>query len=308
MFKIGESIQILNRRVRQALEDRQEAYVQQLAKAQMEHGADALDLNTGPRKRDGAEVMPWLIDTVQAVVDTPVALDTINAGAMEAGLKRCRELGVRAIINSTSADPARLESVLPLAAKYDADVIALTMGRNLPSSAEERVELAVSIILPRAVELGVSPDRIYFDPLVLTVNGCQEHAPETINAIRFLKLAADPAPMTVVGLSNVSNSVPEENRSLINRVFLTMLLGAGLDAAILDVLDGKQNLAIAMVESGDDSTPVGALLTALHDAVAAGESLDDSLVDRADPEQVAIWRTVQILENNIIYAHSYLQA
>ncbi|MGI6209975.1 MAG: dihydropteroate synthase, partial [Anaerolineae bacterium] len=280
MFKIGESIQVLNRRVRSALDERQPEYIQQLARAQVEHGADALDLNTGPRKRDGAEVMPWLVERVHEVAPVPLSLDTVNAQAMEAGLRRCQELGIRAIINSTSADPDRLDAILPLAAKYDAEVIALTMGKNIPATADERVELAVTVILPRAMELGLEPDRIYFDPLVLTVNGCQEHAPETLNAIRFLKLASDPAPKTVVGLSNISNSVPAENRSLINRVFLAMLMGAGVDAAIVDALDVEQNRIIQVLESRAASTPLDQLYLAVYDAAAAGESLDESAVDR----------------------------
>lgn len=308
MLKIGENIQILNKRVRDAIDKRQPEYIQQLAKAQVRHGADVLDLNMGPRKKDGVEAMPWLVDTVNAVAPgKPLSLDTTNVAALDAGLRRCRELGVDAMINSTSADPDRLEALMPLALQYGAGIIALTMGKNLPNTADERVELAVTVIMPKAMELGVSPEKVYFDPLVLTVNGCQPHAPETINAIRFLKVVSDPPPMTVVGLSNISNSVPNENRSLINRVFLVMLLGAGLDAAILDPLDEAQNEIIRIVEEGDDSTPLGALLVHLHQQSMAGESMDESLVDMSDPEQVAIWRTVQVLENRMIYAHSYLQ-
>jgi len=308
MLKIGENIQILNKRVREALDNRDPAYLQRLARAQVEHGAQMLDLNTGPRKKDGTEVMPWLIEVVHEVVNVPLSLDTINAAALEAGLRKCQELGIGAMINSTSADPDRLNSTMPLAVKYGADIIALTMGKNLPNTADERVELAVSVIMPKALELGLDPQKLYFDPLVLTVNGTQEHAPETLNAIRYLRAVSDPAPKTVVGLSNISNSVPSENRSLINRTFLAMLLGAGLDAAILDPLDEKQNRVIEVVESKEASTPVERLYLAISEAAAAGESLDESAVDSADPEQVAIWRTVQILENRIIYAHSYLQA
>lgn len=307
MLKIGESIQILNKRVRDAIDARQPQYIQSLARAQVAHGADVLDLNIGPRKRDGAEVMPWIIDVVHAVADKPLSLDTTNAAALDAGLGRCQELGIRAIVNSTSADPDRLEALLPLVQRYNCDVIALTMGKNLPNTADERVELAVSVIMPKVLEMGIDPEHVYFDPLVLTVNGCQPHAPETLNAIRFLKAVSDPPPKTVVGLSNISNSVPAENRSLINRTFLAMLLGAGLDAAILDPLDAQQNEVIRIIEAGDDSTPLARLLLAINQAAAAAESIDESIVDRSDPEQVAIWRTVQVLENRLIYAHSYLQ-
>jgi len=308
LLRIGENIQILNRRVRDAIDNRQPAYLQQLARVQVSNGAQRLDLNTGPRKKDGTQTMPWMVDTVHAVADVPLSLDTINAAALEAGLRRCQELGVPAMINSASADPDRLDAVMPLAAKYGADVIALTMGRNLPNTADERVELAVNVLMPRAMELGIPPEHVYFDPLVLTVNGTQQHAPETLNAIRFLKVVSDPAPRTVVGLSNISNSVPNENRSLINRVFLAMLMGAGLDAAILDPLDKAQNEVLRVVEKGSADSPIGELLLQIHNASAVGESIDESLVDMGDHDQVAIWRTVQILENRVIYAHSYLQA
>ena len=308
LLRIGENIQILNKRVRDAIDNRQPEYLRQLAKVQVAKGARRLDLNTGPRKKDGTVAMPWLIGEVYSVAPVPLSLDTINPAALEAGLRKCQELGAAAMINSTSADPDRLEAVMPLAAKYEADVIALTMGKNLPTTADERVDLAISVIMPKVMEMGIPPQKVFFDPLVLTVNGSQSHAPETLNAIRFLKVVSDPPPMTVVGLSNISNSVPNENRSLINRVFLVMLMGAGLDAAILDPLDKAQNEAIRIIEEMDASTPAGSLLLSIHQASAASEPVDESAVDMSDPEQVAIWRTVQILENRIIYAHSYLQA
>jgi cobalamin-dependent methionine synthase I len=110
-----------------------------------------------------------------------------------------------------------------------------------------------------------------------------------------------------VGLSNVSNAVPHEMRPLINRVYCVMLMGAGLDTMIADPLDRKQNEFIQIAEQRDESTAVGRLLLALHDAVAAQEELSPAAVDMTDPEQVAIWKTVQILLNRVIYADSYLR-
>ncbi|MBC7261427.1 MAG: dihydropteroate synthase, partial [Chloroflexi bacterium] len=175
------------------------------------------------------------------------------------------------------------------------------------SSAEERVEIAMGTLLPKAMELGIPMENIYLDPLVLTVNGCQEHAPQTLEAVRFFKQVADPPPMTVVGLSNISNSVPNENRSLINRTFMVMLMAAGLDAAIADPLDRKLMDWIRAVEERDDSTPVYRLLLKLYDRIAAAEELEAEDVDMQDQEQVDIYKTVQILRNKVIYAHSYLR-
>jgi 5-methyltetrahydrofolate corrinoid/iron sulfur protein methyltransferase len=307
MYIIGENIQILSPKIKAAIADRDPSYIRALARSQVEHGASMLDLNIGPRKRDGIEVMQWIIDEVYDEVGAiPLSLDTTNAAAIEAGLKRCRALGVEAMINSTSADPDRLNTTMPMAAEYGSKIIALAMDKNIPPTADGRVALAMEILIPKAEELGLPVENVYLDPLVLTVNGCQEHGPETLNAIRSFKMLWDPSPMTTVGLSNISNSVPHENRSLLNRTYLVMLLACGLDSAIADPLDAAQNEVIRIVEERDDSTGVGKAYLALHDAVEAMDEFTPDHVDMSDPDQEAIYRTVRILENQVIYAHGYL--
>jgi 5-methyltetrahydrofolate corrinoid/iron sulfur protein methyltransferase len=307
MYVIGERIQILSPRIKSAIADRDPAYVRELARAQVEHGANMLDLNIGPRKRDGIEVMQWMVDEVYDEVGAvPLSLDTTNPAAIEAGLQRCQELGLTAMINSTSADPDRLNTTMPMAAQYGCRIIALSMDKNIPPTADGRVRLAMEVIIPKAEELGIPLENVYLDPLVLTVNGCQEHGPETLNAIRSFKMLWDPPPMTTVGLSNISNSVPIEGRSLLNRTYLVMLLAAGLDSAIADPLDEAQNEVIRIVEQRDDSTGVGRAYLALYDSVAAMDEFTPDHVDMNDPDQVAIYKTVRILENQVIYAHGYL--
>jgi 5-methyltetrahydrofolate corrinoid/iron sulfur protein methyltransferase len=307
MYIIGENIQILSSRIKAAIADRNASSIRELARVQVDAGANMLDLNIGPRKRDGIEVMQWMIDeVVDEVGPVPLSLDTTNAAAIEAGLKRCQELGIEAMINSTSADPDRLNTTMPMAAKYGAKIIALSMDKNIPPTADGRVALAMEIIIPKAEELGIPMEHIYLDPLVLTVNGCQDHGPETLNAIRSFKMLWDPSPMTTVGLSNISNSVPHENRSLINRTFLVMLMACGLDSAIADPLDTEQNKVIRIVEERDGSTGVGQAYLNLFDTVAAMDEFTPDMVDMSDPDQEAIYKTVQILENKVIFALSYL--
>jgi 5-methyltetrahydrofolate corrinoid/iron sulfur protein methyltransferase len=307
MYIIGENIQILSPRIKAAIADRDPTYVRQLARAQIEGGASMLDLNIGPRKRDGIEVMQWIIEEVyDEVGPVPLSLDTTNAAAIEAGLKKCRELGVTTMINSTSADPDRLNATMPMAAEYGSKIIALAMDKNIPATADGRVGLAMEVIIPKAEELGVPIDNVYLDPLVLTVNGCQEHGPETLNAIRSFKMLWDPPPMTTVGLSNISNSVPHQGRSLLNRTFLVMLLACDLDSAIADPLDEAQSEVIRIIEERDDSTGVGKAYLALFDTVAAMDEFTPDHVDMKDPAQVEIYKTVRILENQVIYAHGYL--
>ena len=304
MYVIGENIHIISPRVRRAIEERDAAFIQDLARRQVEKGAWALDLNIGPQRRRGPEVMGWLVDTVQEVVDVHLSLDTTNLAAIEAGLKRAKR---QAIVNSASAEEERLREVPPLAAQYDAKLIALTMGRNIPPTAEERVAIALEQLIPRAEELGIEMEDLLLDPLVLTVVGMQHQGVQAVEAVRFLKEAAVPSPMTVVGLSNVSNGTPPEGRSLINCTFLVMLMAAGVDYAIADPFDPLLWEFIHIIEGRDASTGKGKLLLALYDATAAMEDLDPSQVDMDDPDQVAIWKTVQILKNQVIFADSYLR-
>ena len=304
MLIIGENITIGTDAVMKAINERNAEAIQRRAVSQVEHGADMLDLNIGPQRRHGVEVMEWVVDVVQDVVDVPLCLDTTNVAALEAGLKRCKR---QAMLNSTSADPERLESIMPLAAEHNAKVIALTMAKSIPPSAAARAEVVMEVLIPKAMELGIPMEDLYLDPLVMTVQGMQEYAPETLEALRYFKQLADPPPMTVVGLSNVSNNVPWESRSLINSTYLVMLMAAGLDSAIANPSDREQREFVRIVEERDDSTPLGRLLVNLYDAVAAMEPLDPSLVNMDDPQQTALWKTVQILENRVIYADGYLR-
>jgi 5-methyltetrahydrofolate corrinoid/iron sulfur protein methyltransferase len=306
MYKIGENIHIISPRVKEALAERDGAFFVELARKQKEAGADAIDLNIGPRKKDGPEVVEWLVDCMQeAVPGMTISFDTTNLPAIEVGLKRW---GSNAIINSTSAEEERLASVPPVAAKYGSKLIALCMEKSgIPVSADARVAIAMEKLIPRAEEVGMPIENLLVDPLILTVSGCQEYVPEAIETVRMLKMVADPPPMTVVGLSNVSNAVPNEMRPLLNRVYMVMLMAAGLDAAILDPLDKKLMGVIEAVQTRDDSTPLKALYLKLFDAVAAMEELQPDQVDMSDPEQAAIWKTVQVLLNKVIYTDSYLQ-
>ncbi len=306
MYRIGENIHIVSPKVKEALKERDGEFFVDLARQQAEAGADAIDLNIGPRKKDGPEVAEWLVDCVQeAAPEMTISFDTTNLAAIEAGLKK---VGSNAIVNSTSAEEERLANVPPLAAKYGAKLIALCLEKSgIPVSADARIGIAMEILIPRAEELGIPMENLFIDPLILTVSGCQEYVPEAVETVRMLKMLMDPPPMTVVGLSNVSNAVPHEMRPLINQVYLVMLMAAGLDAAILDPLDVTMMDTIRMIETRDDSTPVGALYLKLHDAVAAMEELTPDKVDMSDPEQADIWKTIQILLNKVIYADSYLR-
>jgi 5-methyltetrahydrofolate corrinoid/iron sulfur protein methyltransferase len=306
MYIIGENIHIISSKVKDALRDRDGHFFQDLAVRQVEAGVQALDLNLGPRKKDGEEVFPWMVETVEAVVDVPLSFDSTNLAGIEAGLRKVTK--AQPIINSTSAEPERLENVPLVAKKYNARLIALTMGKSgIPVSADERVTIALEQLIPRAIEVDFPISDLIIDPLVLTVSGCQEYCPELIEAVRTLQYAWDPPPPVSVGLSNVSNAVPAEFRPLINRVYCAMLMGAGLQMMIADPFDLALMETVRIIEDRDASTPVGGLYLKIFDRIAAMEEPSLADVDPADPDQVAIWQTVQILQNRVIYADSYLQ-
>ncbi len=306
MYIIGENIHIISDKVKEALSARNAAFFQDQAIRQVEAGAQALDLNLGPRKKDGEEVFPWLVEVLEAVTDVPLSFDTTNVLGIEAGLKTITK--AQPIINSTSAEPERLEKVPLLAKKYNARLIALTMGKSgIPVSADERVTIALEYLIPRALEIDFPIKDLIIDPLVLTVSGCQEYCPELIEAVRTLQFAWDPPPPISVGLSNVSNAVPRENRPLINQVYCAMLMGAGLNMMIADPFDDDLKETIRIIEERDQTTPKGRLYLKIHDRIASMEDPIQDDVEMTDQEQVSIWKTVQILLNKVIYADSYLQ-
>jgi 5-methyltetrahydrofolate corrinoid/iron sulfur protein methyltransferase len=303
---IGENIHIISKAVKEAIKNADAKFFQDLAVKQVEAGAWAIDLNVGPRKKDGEEFIPWLVQTVQEVIprEVPISLDTTNLAGIRAGLKVMKNPG---IINSTSAEAERLEQVPPVAKEFDTLLVALTMGKSgIPVSAEERVGIALESLIPRFMEIDFSMEKVIFDPLVLTVSGCQEYCPECIEAVRTLPYSSDPPPMVSVGLSNVANAVPYANRPLINRVYCAMLMGAGLEMMIADPLDDKLWEVIHTIEGRDESTPVKRLYLKIYDRVQAMEEPQAEDADMGDPEQVAIWKTVQILLNKVIYADGYL--
>ena len=305
MYIIGENIHIISDKVKEALKTRDAKFFQDLAVRQVEHGAQALDLNLGPRKNDWAEVFPWMVETVEAVVDVPLSFDSTNLLGIEAGLKKVTK--AQPIINSTSAEPERLERVPLVAKRYNARLVALTMGASgIPVSADERVNIVIEQLIPRVLEIDFPVSDLIIDPLVLTVSGCQQYCPELIGAIQTLQVAWDPAPAISVGLSNVSNSVPKENRSLINRIYGVMLMGAGLQMMIADPFDEELRNVIHIVETRDDSTALARSYLTLADRIAAMEEPQSDDFDLTDPDQRAIWKTVQILLNKVIYADGYL--
>lgn len=232
MFVIGELINGMYKEVGKAIVEKDKKAIQRIARQQIENGANALDINVGPVARDPVDAMKWLTETIQEAVEAQLCFDSTKFAVIEAGLKLAKK---RAIINSTTADDEKLSLLLPLAKKYNAQIIGLTTDKGgVPRDRFKRSELALKIIAS-SMEHGLNPEDVYIDPIVLPVNVAQPQAAEVLESIREFKVISDPPPKTVVGLSNVSQGT--KNRNLINRTFLVMAIANGLSAAILDPLD-----------------------------------------------------------------------
>ncbi|MDA8087119.1 MAG: dihydropteroate synthase [Nitrospiraceae bacterium] len=236
MLIIGEKLSIIAKRVREAMLKRDKGPIQEIAKAQWDAGARMIDANIGPAEDGGEELMQWMVRAIQEAVPSPVCLDTTNAKAIEAGLQVHDNQWGRPLINSTSNDPERFP-ILELAAKYNSQIIGLTVGKGgLPADAEERCAIAAEI-MARAMEYGVPLEDLYLDPLVLQIATSQDHALHVIKAIRMFQELNDPPMKTVVGLSNISNGCPRHVRPIINKHYFALLMYNGLTSAIADAAE-----------------------------------------------------------------------
>ncbi len=231
MIFIGERINTGFKDVKQAVLDKDPGPLQSWAKKQTEAGASYLDVNLGAVSSKAAD-MCWMIETVQQAVDTPVCVDTNKPAILAEAIKACRP-GM--LINSTTAAAEKLDSMMPIAAEHDASIIGVVMDETgTPKDADKRVENA-GAILAKAMELGIEPQRVFLDPIVMPLKFMQEQAKEVLEAVRQFLLFSDPPPHIVCGLSNISSGTTQ--KKLISRIFLAMAIGSGMDAAICDVMD-----------------------------------------------------------------------
>ena len=232
MFVIGELINGMYLSIGRAIKEKDKTEIQKCALVQIEAGADALDINCGPASKDPMTDIQWLVNTIQEVTDKTLVLDSSKSKVIESGLKVVKN---KVMINSTMADPEKLEVLVPLAKKYNAKLIGLAMSsKGVPQNKDQRLELAATIVA-HCQEAGFPVEDLYLDPIVLPVNVGQAQMVDILESIKDFKIISEPSPRTVIGLSNVSQGTYV--RSLINRTFLVMATAYGLDAAILDPKD-----------------------------------------------------------------------
>jgi len=240
MLIIGEKINGTLKKTAAAVAERNAAFVQDLACRQAQAGAHYLDVNAGTAAGREPEDLAWLVETVQAVADLPLCLDSANPVALRAGMARVKQTPM---VNSISGEAGRLEGILPLAAERGCPVIALLLDdAGIPADVDGRLKVGRAL-LARTRAAGVPDERVYVDPLAMAVSTRTEGAMIALETMRVLR-GEYPQVKFSIGLSNISFGLPA--RSLINQAFLAQALAAGLDAAIIDPLDaGLTNMLYA---------------------------------------------------------------
>jgi len=239
---IGEKINGTRKRVAQAIAERDAAFIQDLAIRQAEAGAAWLDVNAGTHPNREPDDLIWLVETIQPVVKVPLCLDSANPQALAAAIQVVRQTPM---INSISGEPSRLEGILPLVAEHGCPVIALAMDeRGIPETCEQRMAV-VHKVMETTRAASVPDEKVYVDPLAMTLATNTNAALITLDTIRAIRREFPNVHLTI-GLSNISFGLPA--RSYINRVFLTLALQAGLDSAIIDPLDSEMRAVLIAAE------------------------------------------------------------
>jgi 5-methyltetrahydrofolate corrinoid/iron sulfur protein methyltransferase len=291
MILIGENINVMSLTIGPALKERNPKPIQELAKAEAETGIDYLDLNIGPARKTGEELMPWVVNTVQEVTDKPLSLDTTNLVAMEAGLKTAKS---KPLINSVSLQTDRMEPGLKLTKQYNADVIGLLWGaEGMPRDANERAMHAVDFIY-KANEIGIPNENIWIDPIASPVS---VEINQVKACVEFMAMLGEIAPgcKSTVGLSNISNGTPTPLRPWLNRTYMIMLMRYGLYSAIVDAFD------VDLIKIAKGERPE---IVDLVYRVMDGEKPDFSSLTE---EETKYAKTVRVLTGESLYSHSWLE-
>jgi cobalamin-dependent methionine synthase I len=222
---IAEKINGTRKRVAQAIKERDADFIQSLAREQAEAGATWLDANAGTAPQREPEDLIWLVENIQAVVDTPISLDSANPKALGAAIKVVK---TKPMINSISLEPGRLD-VFPIVAEHKCPTVALAMDeKGIPKTKEERIDV-IGRIMEKTRSMDIPDEDLYFDPLAMTIGTGQENAVLFFDTVREIH-SKYPEVHITCGLSNISFGLPA--RAFINRVFLALSMQAGLDCAI----------------------------------------------------------------------------
>ena len=247
MLLVGESINGTRKQVAEAIQSRDAEFIQKLALDQVEAGAGVLDVNGGVAGGNEVEDLTWLIATVRGVTDMQLMVDSANPVALEAGVEACiKDDGKVPHINSISGEQSRIDAVLPLVEKYKCPVVALCLNdEGIPGTAEDRFAVA-EMLHDKLAGAGLPPEDMWFDPLVMTVSADASAGLVTMGTLLLIKSRLAGVRSTG-GLSNISFGLP--NRPLLNRTFVAMCAGIGIDGAVLDVRNKQMMATVKAIEA-----------------------------------------------------------
>jgi 5-methyltetrahydrofolate corrinoid/iron sulfur protein methyltransferase len=293
MLLIGENLNVINRVIGKAFKEMDPRPIAEEAIRQKEKGMDWIDINLGPARKGGPELMMFVVKTVQEAIgeSVPLCLDTSNIEAMEAGLSVHKG---KAIINSIMCRPERYEKLIPLAVKYKANMIALMWGpEGLPRDENERAALAVELIYA-SNEAGVPNEDIFVDGVVTPVNIQQ---PQLMSLLAFQEMLQDIAPgaKSTCGLSNISNGPPDDLRPILNQTYMVMLERKGMYSCIADAYDDGL-IAIARGKRPD-------IVEVIH-KVMDGEEVDLGSLSKELQDYV---KTARVILGHSLYSDSWLK-
>ena len=293
MLLIGENLNVISTVIGAAFKEKDPRPIVEEARRQKEKGMDWIDINLGPARKGGPELMEFVVKTVQEEIgeSPPLCLDTSNIEAMEAGLAVHKG---KAIINSIMCRTERYEKMIPLAVKYNANMIALMWGpEGLPRDENERGALAAELIYA-ANEAGVSNEDIFVDGIVTPVNIQQQ---QLMSLLAFQEMLQDIAPgvKSACGLSNVSNGPSDHLRPILNQTYMVLLERKGMYSCIADAYD-DQLIAIARGERPD-------IVDIIH-KVMDGEEIDQGSISKEMQDYV---KTAKVILGYSLYSDSWLE-
>jgi 5-methyltetrahydrofolate corrinoid/iron sulfur protein methyltransferase len=292
IVSIAESINIMSKTIGPAMKEKDPKPIQAMAIAEAEAGSTFLDVNIGPARKGGSEMMEWLVKTIHEVVDLPLSLDTTNLEAMEAGLKAHKK-GGRPLMNSVSCQADRIDAGLDMAKKYDCLMVGLLWGTDgMPRDVNERGALAAELIF-KANDKGIKNEDIFIDPIATPISG---EINQVLACTEFMGMLQDIGPgcKSTVGLSNVSNGAPDDLRPALNGPYLLMLQKQGLYSSIVDAYD-KELMALCKGEKPG--------LEALVAKIMDGEAVD---IASLSEEEQRYAKTFNVLMGKSLYSDSWL--
>lgn len=294
VYLTGENLNIMSKTIGPAMKDRNPEPIQEMAKEMDKADIDYIDINLGPARKNGAEMMEFVVKTVQEVTDKPLFLDTTNAEAIEAGLKVYERKGDwKPVINSISCRPERMELLMPMAKKYDAACVGLLMGVDgIPRDENERGMLCTEFLM-KADEAGIDHGDIFLDPIVVPAPSQQIQVAGCTN---FMMMFRDIAPgcLGTCGLSNISNGAPTHLRGILDRTYMVIINSFGMSGAIMNYTD--QGLIDLMRDKKPD-------IYEFILKVFNGEEFDVASLDK---EKQDYYKTVKIITGEILYSDSWL--